>query len=129
MNTICRMVIVLLIFVGVAAHPRSQGPQVNAVMHAKLLHAQKILEAVVTSEWVALETHTRELEQLTNDPRWTVFRYPEYAPHSAAFVRAVQDLHTAAAQRDLDKTPKAYVTMTLECVECHRYMARARIAR
>jgi cytochrome c556 len=57
-----------------------------------------------------------------------VLKYPEYSRHSAAFVQAVQTLHTAAAQRDLDKTPKAYVAVTLQCVACHRYLARARIA-
>ncbi len=106
----------------------SQGPELNAVMREKLGHAQKILEAVVTSDWTGLETHSRELERLTNDPRWIMLKYPEYARHSAAFVRAVQTLHTAAAQRDLEKTPKAYVAMTLQCVECHRYLARERIA-
>jgi hypothetical protein len=98
-------------------------------MQEKLVHAQKILEAVVTSDWSGLETHSRELERLTNDPRWTVLKYPEYARHSAGFVRAVQDLHHAASQRDLDKTPQAYIAVTMQCVECHRYLARARIAR
>jgi len=42
-------------------------------------------------------------------------------------VKAIQDLHMAAAQRDLEKTPRAYVDLTLKCVERHRYMARARI--
>jgi hypothetical protein len=98
-------------------------------MREKLNHAQKILEAVVTSDWVSLETHSRELEQLTNDPRWMVLKYPEYARHSSAFVRAVQDLHRAAAQRDLEKTPQAYIAVTLRCVDCHRYLARLRIAK
>jgi hypothetical protein len=107
----------------------SQGPELQSVMREKLARAQKILEAVVTSDWPSLETNSRELEQLTKDPRWMVLNYPEYARHSGAFVRAVQALHTAAAQRDLEKTPKAYVNVTLQCVECHRYLARARIAR
>jgi len=107
---------------------RTQGPELKTVMREKLGHAEKILEAVVTSDWISLETQSRELEQLTNDPRWMVLKYPEYARHSTAFVRAVQTLHTAAAQRDLDETPKAYVAVTLQCVECHRYLARARIA-
>jgi len=107
----------------------SQGPQLNVVMRDKLVHAQRILEAVVTSDWSSLEAHSRELEQLTNDPRWMVLKYPEYAQHSAAFVLAVQALRTAAAQRDLDKAPNAYVNVTLQCVECHRYLARQRIAR
>jgi hypothetical protein len=121
-------IVALSAFWGLAASP-SQGPELNAVMREKLVHAQKILEAVVTSDWVSLETHSRELEQLTNDPRWTVLKYPEYAQHSSAFVRAVQDLHRAAAQRDLENAPKAYVAVTFQCVECHRYMARARVAK
>ena len=104
-------------------------PPLNQVMREKLVHSQKILEAVVTSRWVDLETHSRELEQLTHDRRWMVLNYPEYATHSAAFVRTVQALHAAAARRDLEETPKAYVAMTMQCVECHRYLARQRIAR
>jgi hypothetical protein len=106
-----------------------QGPELQVVMREKLGHAQKILEAVVTSDWISLETHSRELEQLTKRRGWMVLRYPEYSKHSAAFVRSVQALHQAAAQRDLETAPQAYVDMTLQCVECHRYLARARMAR
>ena len=122
-----RSLTIIGLVLGMTASP-SQTPGVNAVMREKLVHAQKILEAVVTSDWVSLEAQSRELEQLTNDPRWTVLKYPEYSRYSAAFVRAVQTLQTAAAQRDLETTPKAYVAVTLQCVECHRYLARARIA-
>jgi hypothetical protein len=112
---------------GVAAVP-NQGPPTNRVMREKLAHAQKILEAMVTSDWVSLETHSREMEQLTNDPRWTVLKFPEYSRHGAAFVTAIQALHRAAAQRDLEATPKAYIDVTLRCVDCHRYLARQRLA-
>ena len=128
MNRKWHIVVALSALLGLAASS-SQGPEVNQVMREKLNHAQKILEAVVTSDWVSLETHSRELEQLTNDPRWMVLKYPEYARHSSAFVRAVQDLHQAAAQRDLEKTPQAYIAVTLRCVDCHRYLARLRIAK
>jgi hypothetical protein len=111
-----------------AAGP-AQGPQLNRVMREKLGHTQKILEAVVTSDWIGLETHSRELERLTNDPGWMVLRLPEYKRHSAGFLEAIQTLHRAAAQRDLETTPKAYVDLTLRCVDCHRYLARERIAR
>ena len=118
--------VVFSAFCGLAVGP-SQGPALNNVMREKLEHTQKILEAVVTSDWVSLETHSRELERLTDDPRWTVLKYPEYARQSAGFRRAIRDLHTAAAQRDLEKTPKAYIAVTLQCVACHRYLARERI--
>jgi hypothetical protein len=113
---------------GVTAHG-GQTQQLNRVMRDKLAYAQQTLEAIVTSDWVSLETNSRELEQLTNDPRWMVLKYPEYARHSAAFVQAIRDLHQAAAQRDLEKAPQAYIAVTLKCVECHRYLARQRLAR
>ena len=127
MNTKWHVVVALSAFLGLAAGPR-QGPEVSSIMREKLGHAQKILEAVVTSDWVTLETHSRELERLTDDPRWRVLKFSEYARHSAVFVRTIQELHRAAAQRDLEKTPKAYVALTLQCVECHRYLARERLA-
>ena len=116
------------VFFGLAAAP-SQGPAVRNVMREKLVHAQMILEAVVTSDWLNLERHSRELEGLTRDPRWTVLKYPEYAEHSAAFVRAVQNLTRVAAKRDLETVPQAYVEVTLKCVDCHRSIARARLAK
>jgi len=106
-----------------------QGPQVASVMREKLGHTQKILEAMVTSDWVALETQSRVLEELTNDRRWFVLNSPEYARHSTSFKQAVHDLHAAAVTRDLDEAPKAYAAMTLQCVDCHRYLARARLAK
>ena len=122
-------VVALSALLGLAASP-SQGPELNSIMREKLQHAQKILEAVVTSDWASLETQSRELEQLTKDPRWMSLKCPGVcAAYCTAFVQAVQDLRRAAAQRDLDKAPQAYVAVTLKCVECHRYLGRGRVAR
>jgi hypothetical protein len=128
MNRKWHVVVALAAFLGLAAGP-SQGPALHRVMREKLGHSQKILEAVVTNDWVSLETHSRELEQLTNDPRWMVLKYPEYARHSSEFVRAVQDLRRAAVQRDSEKAPQAYIAVTIKCVECHRYLGRIRLAK
>lgn len=119
---------VLSAAVGVSAGSRQTLP-LNNIMREKLGHTHQILEAVVTNDWVGLETHSRELERLTRDQRWLVLKSPEYARHSSAFVRAIQDLHLAAAQRDLEAAPKAYVAVTLQCVACHRFLARERLAR
>ena len=107
----------------------AQGPAVDRLMQKKLTCSQKILEAVVTSRWADLEARTRELEAFTNDPAWIVLRMPEYAKHSNAFREAVRTLHDAAAKRDLEATPQAYVALTLSCVQCHRYLARSRMAK
>lgn len=121
------LVLILCAIAGIATI-NAQGSATNRVMRKKLTVSQKILEAVVTSRWADLEARSRDLKDLTNEPGWTVLNKPEYLKHSAAFRETVRALHLAAAQRDLEATPKAYVAMTLSCVECHRYLARARFA-
>jgi hypothetical protein len=97
-------------------------------MRQKLDHSQALLAAVVTSNWGDLQRHSQALIALTEDPAWLVMKTPEYATQSEAFVRAARDLVDAANRRDLNEAPVAYMSMTLRCVQCHRYVARARIA-
>ena len=123
-----RSAVVLLAMLSVSA-TSTQGPALDRLMRRKLVCSQKILEAVVTSRWADLEAQSKELEALTHDPDWMVLRAPEYASHSDDFRKAVRALHDAAAQRDLDATPQAYIAVTLSCVQCHRYLARSRLAR
>src|SRR5581483_8445209 len=129
----CRMTRKWLAVVGIyavatTAAATAQTRDLSRVMREKLDHAQKILEAVVTSNWAQLDAQSRELDRLPDDPRWTALKYPEYAKYSLACKHAVEDLRAAAERRDLQRTPTAYNTLTLRCIECHRYMARSRLA-
>ena len=105
-----------------------QAPPFQQLMRQKLNESQQVLAAVVTSDWSALERLSNELLRIANDPAWTVLRTPQYARYSAAYLRAVEDLGEAARQHDLETAPVAFVSLTLSCVQCHRYVARARIA-
>ena len=106
----------------------AQTGALDRLMREKLEHSQAILAAVVTSNWPELQRHSQALIAITGDPAWTVLKTPEYATQSEAFVRAAQELVAAATRRDLDETPVAYMSLTLRCVQCHRYVARTRIA-
>lgn len=125
---------VLIVFAAVmttlagTAGVQAQGPALSRVMREKLLRSQGILDAVVTSNWRALESHTRELEQLTTTTGWTVLRYPEYAKESSAFVDALRDLRRVAELHDSDKATEAYVAVVHRCVGCHKQVARSRMA-
>ena len=107
----------------------AQTTALDRVMRLKLEQSQGLLAAVVTSNWASLERRSEALVQITKDPAWMVLNTPEYARQSQAFLRAAQDLVDAAKRRDLEEAPRAYVSLTLSCVQCHRYVARARIAR
>ena len=80
----------LLAITGGAA--TAQTVQLNLVMRSKLQHSQRILEAVVTSNWTLLDTESKALAGVTRDPAWSVLQFPEYVRHSTAFVRATDDL-------------------------------------
>lgn len=105
-----------------------QTPALKAVMREKLAHSQQLLDALVTSKWSALEEHAVALKAATNRPAWSVLESPEYVQHTARFVRALDDLIAAARRRDLEQAPMAYTVVTLSCVQCHRHIARMRLA-
>jgi hypothetical protein len=129
----CRLllaVLTLIIGAGVGDSGASaQSTRIREVMKEKLEHSQEILSAVATSNWVNLERHSLELLRLAKDPAWSALTTPEYARYSSAFLEAAEDLAEAARQRDLEIAPVAYVSLTLSCIQCHRYVGRSRVAR
>jgi hypothetical protein len=129
MSNTCKhaLIVCLAVTLSIGAAPPQSTP-LKRVMRTKLEHSQGALEALVTSDWPALETHAVAMGQLPTDPRWAALSTPEYVRYTRDFVSAAQSLVEAAQRRDLDAAPIAYVTMTLSCVQCHRYVARSRVA-
>ena len=113
---------------GTRVHAATQTVATGNVMRQKLGHAQKILEALMTSNYAELERNTTALSRATESAAWWVLQSPEYRLQSSAFLRATQDLVEAAKRRDLDAAATYYGAMTLRCYECHRFMKAARIA-
>ena len=89
---------------------------------------QKILEAILTSDFALLDQESKALGEVTKSSAWSVFYSPEYIRQSGAFVRAIDDLRDAAMGMDLDGAASSYVSLTLTCFQCHRYIKNKRIA-
>jgi hypothetical protein len=106
-----------------------QTPQLSRVMRQKLAHSQQILGAVVTSNWAMLDRESRALAKAAQDPAWIMMTAPEYLRYSDAFTNATHALIFASAKKDLDAAAAAQIELTTSCVQCHRYLARRRIAR
>jgi hypothetical protein len=113
-----------------AVQPFTAGQtlQTERVMREKLEASQQLLAALVTSDWVALDRHSRALEALTGDPGWDVMRLPEFSRHAIPFQRALRAVTEAASRRDQRTALRAYTDLVSACVECHGYVSRARIA-
>ena len=106
----------------------AQTRQTKQVMRQKLAQSQQLLAALVTSNWASLGSGSRNLDALTSQPGWDVLRLPEFNKQTIAFQRAVQALAEASKQRDQRTALAAYNGLVGSCVECHNYVARARIA-
>jgi hypothetical protein len=113
-----------------AVQPFTAGQtlQTERVMRQKLDASQQLLAALVTSDWVALDRHSRSLEALTGDPGWDVMRLPEFSRRTVPFQHALRGMTAAASQRDQRTALAAYASLVGACVECHVYVSRARIA-
>lgn len=130
-STICAVVLLTTVALVVAFLSKVEGQtvQTKQVMQQKLAQSQQLLAAVVTSNWAVLSERTQALESLTRQPGWQFLQTPDYRNYTAAFEKATQSLGTAAQQRDQRTAATAYTQLVNSCVECHRYVARARIAR
>jgi hypothetical protein len=117
------------IILSTLAAAAGQTPATGRLMREKLAHAQKLLEALTTSNYRLLEEESEKLANIPLMPGWMVLHSPEYRRYSEAFLRATVDLNSAAKQRDLDEAVLHFQTLTSSCYQCHRYMKNRRLAK
>jgi cytochrome c556 len=106
-----------------------QTPATARLMREKLAHAQKILQALTTSDLRMLEQEAAALGRVTESAHWEVLRSPEFRGHANRFLKISRDLTEAAAARDLDAAAGHYAEMTKSCYACHKFLKGSRIAR
>ena len=106
-----------------------QTPRTATMMREKLTHAQKVLEALTTSNQDLLQRESVALDRITQSPRWDELRMTELRGYTDTFLKAVHDLNAAAERRDIDAAAVEYANMTTACVRCHRRLKDLRIAR
>lgn len=117
-----------LAWTALATSAAAQTVQTRQVMREKLELSEILLGALVTGNWLALSKNTQSLLGVTAKTGWQVFEGPEYVRQTRAFLRATQALVDAAEDRDQRTALAAYNGLVASCVECHRYVARMRVA-
>ena len=98
--------------------PNDVGP----FMRAKLLHSQKVLEGLTTNKMDLVAKNSQQIALLSQSANWRVLQTPEYLQRSIEFRRAVNEVTQAAKDDNLDGAALGYVSMTMKCIECHRYV-------
>lgn len=128
MKSPLRLMLIVALVVMSGLEVPAQTPATGRLMRVKLTHSQRVLEAILTSNFALLDRESSALAEVTKSPAWSVFFSPEYNRQSGAFLRAIDDLRDAAKAMDLDGAASNYMSLTLTCFQCHRYMKNRRLA-
>ena len=113
-------------WIGIATAQTSRATR--EVMRTKLDHSQKALEGVTAGDFEILLAAAKKLKALGSAQDWPNFDNPEYQEHKANFRRSVNALERGAVEANLDSATLAYVRMTMNCVECHRFVRGRKVA-
>ena len=119
---------VMLLLGGVSA-ASAQTARTGPMMREKLLHTQRVLEALATSNHDLLDRESAALSRIAESPRWAELKTRELRPSADNFLKAVADLAAASKLRDLDAAAASYTALVTTCYQCHRQLKGMRIAK
>lgn len=119
---------VLLLAVAAAPPPKKATTPAKEFMREKLGHSQSVLEGLALEDFELVTSHARRLVAMSQELGWRAFDNPDYAQHSENFRRSVEGLIKAATDHNLDGATLSYFKVTLNCVECHKYVRGKKVA-
>jgi cytochrome c556 len=104
----------------------AQSPNLRSIMREKLTNAQQLLEGVVTANFAMVDKSADRLAQIsyTEVVSWQSNPEPEYLKQASAFVKAVQGIRQASADRNSAVVADNYTNLLNSCVSCHAYIRR-----
>lgn len=102
--------------------PLKKSKVMQAFMRVKLGHSQAVLEGLVTEDFERIEQNAAAMVLLTKAEQWKVSNDPQFTQYSNEFLRVTTQLAAQAKKKNLDGASLAYVEMTMNCIECHRFV-------
>ena len=102
-----------------APPPRDTVPK---VMHAKLAHAQAVLEGIALADYAQIESNAMALKRISQGGDWLVHESATYFDFSTEFRGVCDDLVTHAHAQNLQAVAADYGNLANSCVACHSYL-------
>jgi hypothetical protein len=94
-------------------------------MRLKLEHSKGILEGLATEDFEMIAKGAQALTALSLESAWNVYTTEEYLQKSTDFRRSIQLIKDAANEENMDRAALGYVNLTVQCIECHRYLRKS----
>jgi len=94
-------------------------------MRQKLEFSKNVLEGLSLEQFTMIEKNAKALKKLSEAAEWEVPVIPnatDYVALTSEFQRYAEDLAKNAKQGNIDGATLAYLKLTMNCVQCHKYV-------
>ncbi len=141
-NTIATSLVTAVLVVAFGWVPALQGGQEKAspgddterqfkvlqqAMDMKLKHTHELITCLAVEDFEKLGKNAEALKRIGRDTLWKVSPSVAYIKYSTEFTAISDELARCAKEKDLNGATLAYVRLTINCVDCHKYVRNDRI--
>ena len=91
----------------------------------KLEYSKLVLEGLTMENYATIIKNAKALKTLSEAAEWEVPTIPnagEYIVFTSEFQRLADELARKAADKNMDGATLAYLRLTMNCVNCHKYV-------
>jgi hypothetical protein len=96
-------------------------------MALKLKHTHELITALTVEDFDRLADSAIELKRVGRDTLWKVSPNITYVKYSSEFAAIADELARCARERDLNGATLSYVRLTINCVDCHKFVRDNRV--
>jgi hypothetical protein len=100
----------------------------KAFMRKKLASSQDIIEGLALEDFDLIEKGAKQLKAMSAAAEVMASNDPIYREHADDFRRVVTKMEKAAREKRIDGATLGFMDMTMNCVECHKYVRTILIA-
>ena len=109
-----------------AARGQETRPRTRAeFMRLKLEYSKLVLEGLTLDNYQTIIKNAQALKRLSEAADWEVPSIPnvgEYIVFTSEFQRLADELAKKAGEKNMDGATLAYLRLTMNCVNCHKYV-------
>jgi hypothetical protein len=94
-------------------------------MRLKLDYSKQVLEGLTLENYETISKNARALKRLSEAAEWEVPTIPnatDYIVFTNEFQRLADELARNAKERNIDGATLTYLRLTMNCVNCHKYV-------
>ena len=95
-------------------------------MRGKLDSNKKIVEGLSMKDFAMIREGAQNVTAVVKGQHWFVLDTPAYKQYSQDMERAAQLLVDAAEKKNIEAATLRYFDLTLDCIDCHRYIETQR---